>query len=265
MNCGVERDLVEGAPSRAAPPSTAPAPNERADPQPAEISYPSRRARPPTMSFADPSSESSAAAASASSVAAAAAAAAGAGAGASSAAPASSAAAAFASAPAGIVFVKRSGNADSVFAEVDIYAGDSVARLADRACAKFRWLVGADKVKLFLVPDGLERAIQHNLAREADVLVDANLCLATDALAEAGIRDHSCLLGRLSSPPAAAPGECARAARILPPFSPSRGARGACGTCERSRWGLRGVLTPFPPLLSFHPSQAAAGPAAARL
>ena len=206
------------------------------------------------MSFADPSSESSAAAASASSVAAAAAAAAGAGAGASSAAPASSAAAAFASAPAGIVFVKRSGNADSVFAEVDIYAGDSVARLADRACAKFRWLVGADKVKLFLVPDGLVRAIQHNLAREADVLVDANLCLATDALAEAGIRDHSCLLGRLSSPPAAAAGECARAARSLLSCSPSRGAGGARGTCERFRWGLRGGAHPFLPTRRPSPS-----------
>jgi len=42
---------------------------------------------------------------------------------------------------------------DAVFAEVDIYAGDRIARLAERASAKFRWLVGADKVKLFLVPD----------------------------------------------------------------------------------------------------------------
>ena len=151
-----------------------------------------------------------------------------AGAGPSSTAPASSAAAAVAGALVGSVFVKRAEDASSSFAEVDIYAGDNVARLADRACAKFRWLVGADKIKLFLVPDGLVRAIQHNLAREADVLVDANLCLATDALAEAGIRDHSCLLGRLSSPPAAAPGECARAAR-----SSSR--NGAEGFAERSK------------------------------
>jgi len=35
---------------------------------------------------------------------------------------------------------------------VDIYAGDNVARLAGRASAKFRWLVGADKIKHFLVP-----------------------------------------------------------------------------------------------------------------
>ena len=205
------------------------------------------------MSSAAPASSFSAAAA-AGAAAAATAAAAAAGAGPSSVAPASSAAAAVAGALVGSVFVKRAEDASSSFAEVDIYAGDNVARLADRACAKFRWLVGADKIKLFLVPDGLVRAIQHNLAREADVLVDANLCLATDALAEAGIRDHSCLLGRLSSPPAAAAGECARAARSLLSCSPSRGAGGARGTCERFRWGLRGGAHPFFPTRRPSPS-----------
>ena len=159
---------------------------------------------------------------------------------------AAAAAAAVAGASAGSVFVKRAGDVDAVFAEVDIYAGDNVARLAERASAKFRWLVGADMVRLFLVPDagGLVRAVQRNPAREADVLVDINRCLATDTLAEAGIRDRCCLLARLPDPPAAAPGECARAARSLLSCSPSRGAGGARGTCERFRWGLQ-ALTLF--------------------
>jgi hypothetical protein len=149
----------------------------------------------------------------------------------------------------GSVFVKRAEVVDASFAEVDIYAGDSVARLADRASAKFRWLVGADKVKFFLVPDSLVRFVQRDPALEADVLVDTNLCLATDLLAEAGIRERSCLLARLSSPPAAAPGECARAARSLLSCSPSRGAGGARGTCKASL-GIVGALT----ALAFLPS-----------
>ena len=173
------------------------------------------------------------------------------GAGPSSAAPASSAAAAVAGASAGSVFVKRAGDVDAVFAEVDIYAGDNVARLADRACAKFRWLVGADKIKLFLVPDDLVRDIQLMPEHEAGVLVRENLRLATDALAEAGISNRCCLLARLPDPPAAAPGECARAIRSLPSCSSRAGAGGARGTRERFRRGLRVALTLFCPRVSF--------------
>ena len=148
---------------------------------------------------------------------------------------AAAAAAAVAGASAGSVFVKRAGDVDAVFAEVDIYAGDNVARLAERASAKFRWLVGADQIKLFLVPDDRVRDIQLVPEHEAGVLVRENLRLATDALTEAGISNRSCLLARLPDPPAAAPGECARAARSLLSCSPSRGAGGARGTCERFR------------------------------
>jgi len=98
--------------------------------------------------------------------------------------------------------------------EVPILGGDTVARLAKRIAVAFpAWNVGAEDTALFLVPGDLERVVQRDPAREEEVLVAANLCLATDALAEAGIRDRSCLLARLPDPPAAAPGECTRAAR----------------------------------------------------
>jgi len=139
---------------------------------------------------------------------------------------AATAAAAVAGAPAGSVFVKRAGDALARFAEVEIFGADTVTRLAERASLKRSWGVDAAYVDLFLVPDGLVEVVQRNPAREADVLVDTNLCLATVLLAEAGIRDRSCLLARLSSPPAAAPGECARAARRLLSCLPSRGAGG---------------------------------------
>jgi len=119
-----------------------------------------------------------------------------------------------AAASAKFVFVKRAGDLDTGFAEVEIFETDSVTRLAKRASHELGWVVSANMVKLFLVPDagGLVRAVQLDPAREADVLVDTNLCLATDTLAEASIRHRSCLLARLPDPPAAAPGECVRAA-----------------------------------------------------
>ena len=162
-------------------------------------------------------------------------AAAAAGASPSSTAPASSAAAAVAGAPARSVCVKRAGDARARFAEVEIFEADTVTRLAERASLKRGWDVDAAYVELFLVPDDLVQDIQLVPEREAGVLVRENLRLATDALAEAGIRNRSCLLARLPDPPAAAPGECAHTARSLLSCSPSRGAGGARGTCERFR------------------------------
>ena len=154
----------------------------------------------------------------------------------SSAAPASSAAAAAAAgASAGSVFVKRAGDARARFARVPILVGDAVTDLAKRASRELEWRTTAAYVDLFLVPDDLVRDIQLMPEHEAGVLVRENLRLATDALAEAGIRNRSCLLARLPDPPAAAAGECARATRSLLSCSPSRGAGGARGTCERFR------------------------------
>ena len=110
----------------------------------------------------------------------------------------------------GSVFIKHAGNARAHFARVPILVGDAVTDLAERASLERGWNVDAAYVELFLVPVDMVREVQVDLACEAGVLVDANRCLATDMLAEAGIRDRSCLLARLTDSPAAVPGKCAR-------------------------------------------------------
>jgi len=122
----------------------------------------------------------------------------------SSAAFASSAAAAVASVSAGSVFVKRAGDVDTAFAEVCIYAGDNVARLAERASAKFRWLVGAEKVKFFLVPADSEDAVAAGMDGSEGLVLATRPLSSIKALSAVGIRDSSCLLACLLSPPAAA-------------------------------------------------------------
>ena len=107
----------------------------------------------------------------------------------------------------GSVFIKNAGDPRARFAPIDIFASDAVGHLAERASLKFDWRTSATYVELFLVPVGMVRDVQRDLAREADVLVDTNRCLATDVLAEAGILDRSSLLARLTDPPAAALGE----------------------------------------------------------
>ena len=183
-----------------------------------------------------------AAAAPASSVAAAAA-----GAGPSSAAPASSAAAAAAAgASAGSVFVKRAGDARARFAPVEIFVGDAVGHLAERASLKLDWRTTAAYVDLFLVRTDCARRVQ--IGDESEGVGDA--LFSGDMLAAIGVSNGAFLLARLPDPPVAAAGECARAIRSLPSCLSSRGAGGARGTCERFRWGLCWALTPFPfPLL----------------
>ena len=180
----------------------------------------------------------------------------------SSAASASSAAAATAAAAAALavagastesVFVKRAGDEDAVFAKVPIFHGDAIADLAERASAKFRWLVGADKIKLFLVPADSEDAVAAGVDGSEGLVLATRPLSSIKALSAVGIRDRCCLLARLPDPPAAAAGECARAARSLPSCSSSRGAGGARGTCERFRRGLRGALTLFRSRFSFSP------------
>jgi len=139
--------------------------------------------------------------------------------------PASSVAAAVAGgASAECVFVKRAGDVDAVFAKLPIFHGDVIADLAERASAKFSWLVGTDKIKLFLVkPEGDD---EPTAAEEEAALAKPRLQVGW-ALSRARISSGAWVVARLPSPPAAAPGECARAARRLLSCLPSRGAGGA--------------------------------------
>jgi len=168
-------------------------------------------------------------------------------------APASSAAAAVAAAagaPAGSVFVKRAGDARARFAEVEIFETDTVTRLAERASLKLDWRTTAAYVDLFLIkPAGGEHAFATPTQAQIDTVLadEGNVLGEAVPLAHAGITSGAWVVARLSSPPAAAPGECARAARSLPSCSPSRGGRGARGTCERFRWVFSRALTLFRP------------------
>ena len=189
-----------------------------------------------TSAAAAAGAASAAAAAPASSVAAAAA-----GAGPSFAAPAS-AAAPSAAALAGSVFVKRAGDARARFAPVEIFVGDVVGHLAKRASLELEWRTPAAYVDLFLVKPGDD---EHAFTTPTQAQIDTVLADESNALGEgmplsrAGIASGAWVVARLPDPPAAAPGECARAARCLLSCSSSRGAGGARGTCERFRWGLR--------------------------
>ena len=196
------------------------------------------RTRSDSCRARQPRATSAAAGAPASSVAAAAA-----GAGPSFAAPASAAAAA-AGAPAGSVFVKRAGDLEAVFAPVEIFVGDAVGHLAERASAKFRWLVGADKIKLFLVPADSEDAVAAGVDGSEGLVLATRPLSSIKALSAVGIRDRCCLLARLPDPPAAAAGECARAIRSLPSCSSSRGGR-------RGSRDVRGI--PLRSSLGAHP------------
>ena len=152
-----------------------------------------------------------------------AAAAAAAAAGPSSAAHSSSAAAAVAGVSAGCVFVKRAGDARARFAPVDILVGDAVGHLAKRASLERGWGVDAAYVDLFLVPAESEDAIAAGADGSEGLVLATRPLSSIKALSAVGISDRCCLLARLLDPPAAAPGECARAARSLPSCSSSRG------------------------------------------
>ena len=92
-----------------------------------------------------------------------------------------------------------------VFAEIELRAGDNVARLVERACEKFpRWGVDAGQVRLFLAAaDGVDAPSPDALM--AAVAAPA-MCLGVGlTLVRAGIVPGCWLLARVP-PPAAAPG-----------------------------------------------------------
>ena len=140
-------------------------------------------------------------------------------------------------ASAGSVFVKRSGDESASFARVPILACDTVTRLADRASAKFRWLVGADKIKLFLVRSDRARSVEGGDESEGV----GGALFSGDKLVDVEVVDGCFVLARLPGPPrppgppAAAPGECACARGSQPPsVLAAQGAGGA-------RWDVRDV------------------------
>ena len=133
-------------------------------------------------------------------------------AGPSSAAPASTAAAATGGgASAGTVFVKRSGDPRARFAPVDIFVGDAVGHLADRASLRRGW--DAAYVDLFLVkPAGDDD--EPSPADEAAALARPRLRVGVP-LSRAHISSGAWVVALVGSPPAAALGECAG---LRPPF-----------------------------------------------
>ena len=104
-------------------------------------------------------------------------------------------------------FIKRISDTayeDEAFAEIELCAGDNVARLAGRACEKFEWGVPT-KVHLYLAAaSGADRPTPAALAA---VVADPTARLSEDwLLTRAGIAPGCWLLARVPPPPAAAPG-----------------------------------------------------------
>ena len=102
-----------------------------------------------------------------------------------------------------------------VYAELEKRAGDTVARLAARACTEFkRWGADAGQVRLYLVPSE-ERA--RALLREsaASDIFESGALFPGDTLERAGVKAGSDLLARVALPAAASGASCG--ARWLAP------------------------------------------------
>jgi len=114
------------------------------------------------------------------------------------------------------VFIKRAGGAaadDEVYAEVAILPGDTVARLAERACAKFGWGMPS-QASLFLV-DHLPGGDEPSALVEAKATTPSSRRLQSGWTVErAGVGAGSWLLTRVPPPAAAAaPAGALRGAR----------------------------------------------------
>ena len=149
---------------------------------------------------------------------------------------------------AGSVFVKRAGDVDAVFAKVEIFGADTVTRLAERASLKLDWRTTAAYVDLFLVPAESEEAVDSGESGSEALVLATRPLSSIKALSAVGIRDRCCLLARLSSPPTAAPGECART-RPAASFRARRagGPEGLAGRARESAGVFAGALTLFRP------------------
>ena len=114
-------------------------------------------------------------------------------------------------------FIKRAVGAEpvegEVYAELEMRAGDTVARLAARACKEFkRWAVDADQLRLFLVNHPHD-ADEPPSAEEEKVVTE--LTRPHWALPRAGVGPGSWLLARVPAPAAPAGASC-----VGPPTAP---------------------------------------------
>ena len=143
----------------------------------------------------------------------------------------------------GSIFIKLAGDARARFAEVAIFDGDTVTRLAKRASVERGWDVDAAYVDLFLVPAESEDALTAGEDGLEALILATRPLSSIKALSAVGILNRSCLLARLTDPPAAAPGESVRETASLLSCSSSWRAKRLVGACWDSTgaWGA----TPF--------------------
>ena len=145
--------------------------------------------------------------------------------------------------PAASVLVKRAGDARARFAEVPIFEGDTITRLAERASLKLAWGASAAYVELFLVKPagGGEQAF----ATPTQVQIDAVLADERNVLGEgmplllAGVAAGAWVVARLPDAPTAAPAP--HAELLATAHSRARAdaeAGGAAGhAANRADWG----------------------------
>ena len=93
------------------------------------------------------------------------------------------------------VFIKRSSDPTCVFAEVDIFEGDNIARLAERAAVKFHWQCSVDKIKLYLVSKDRARFVEFGDEPEG---IQDDALFSGDKLDAVGITDGSFLLAKIA-------------------------------------------------------------------
>ena len=96
----------------------------------------------------------------------------------------------------GCFFIKLVGD-NSILAPVYLRAEDFVGNLADRACSRFEWRIGADKIKLYLVPDNMKAAISTGVpGSEALVLQEVVSLSPIENATLVGIANGSVLLAQ---------------------------------------------------------------------
>ena len=120
-----------------------------------------------------------------------------------------------------------------VYAELEKRAGDTVARLAARACKEFkRWGADAGQVRLYLVPSE-ERARAQLRESAASDIFESGALFPGDTLERAGVKAGSCLLARVALPAAASGASCG-ARRLAPSLGYGASPRRSLSPCPNA-------------------------------